>query len=255
MVFTVPNGEKTEKQVVKFSELGEPEEVNGKSYYVFKCKVSAKDMASDITAQLVDGGLSGKEYTYSVKAYAEYLLNHPSNDAQTDLVKALLNYGAMAQTYFGVNPGNLANSSFSEEAEQKMSEITAGKISDYAVKEVDLPDDVVFEGATLSLKSETTLSLYFTSEEELAFECEDYPIEPVKVGNYQVVRIRGIKAWDLANEISVNVTSSEDGTVTYSPMTYCYNVLNGQYDGDLQNLCKALIMFYARADALIHLAA
>ena len=255
MVFTVPNGEKTEKQVVKLSELGEPEEVNGKVYYVFKCKVSAKDMASDITAQLVDGGLSGKEYTCSVKAYAEYLLNHPSSDAQTDLVKALLNYGTMAQTYFGVNTGNLANSSFSEEAEQKMSGITAEKISQYAVNNVALPDDVVFAGATLSLKSETTLSLYFTSNVELAFACEDYPIETVKVGNYQVVRIRGIKAWDLAEGISVNVTSSEEGTVTYSPMTYCYNVLNGQYDGDLQNLCKALVMFYAGADALIHPAA
>ena len=134
-----------------------------------------------------------------------------------------------------------------------MSNITGEEIFRFVVNEVTLPDDVVFEGATLSLKSETTLSLYFTSDVDLSFTCEEYPIEVTTVGSYQVVRIRGIKAWDLGNAISVNVTSAAGtGTVRYSAMTYCYNVVNGEYDEKLQKLCKALFIYCAGANMLIH---
>lgn len=50
-------------------------------YYVFKCRVAAKDMTSTITAQIIDDGKQGTPYTYSVKDYADYLLEHQNDNA------------------------------------------------------------------------------------------------------------------------------------------------------------------------------
>ena len=53
---------------------------------------------------MFDGsGNSGKEYSYSVKDYAEYILeNADSYSAETViLVKAMLNYGGYSQEHFG----------------------------------------------------------------------------------------------------------------------------------------------------------
>ena len=40
------------------------------------------------------------------------------------------------------------------------------------------------------------------------------------------------------------------GTITYSPMTYCSNVLNGDTQSEaLQNVCKALYLYAEAADS------
>ncbi len=138
-----------------------------------------------------------------------------------------------------------------------MEEVTAESMA--AAKDVPVVEDignlsgVTFEGATLSLKSETTLSLYFSSTEELSFTCEDKSVELVatSVGNYKVVRIRGINAARIGDSFTVTVSKSsgESGTVTYSVLNYCYNVLSGDYDDDLKNVVKSLYVYYKAAKA------
>ena len=76
MIFKVPNGDKTNTQTVKVSEVKDhPVEIDGKTYYIFKCKVAPKDMTGEITAQIRDENRVGKTYTYSVKEYASYILS------------------------------------------------------------------------------------------------------------------------------------------------------------------------------------
>ena len=75
-----------------------------KTYYVFKCRVAAKEMTSSIQAQIIDGDRQGSLYTYSVKDYADYLIAH-QDDNQTfkeavQLVEAMLKYGTYANNYF-----------------------------------------------------------------------------------------------------------------------------------------------------------
>ena len=113
----------------------------------------------------------------------------------------------------------------------------------------DLPDDVTFEGATLSLKSETTLSLYFTEKNNatLTFTCDDKTVETEKSGNYQIARIRGIAAAELQDSFTLKINGID--AVTYSPMNYCYNALDGgTTNRRLQNTVKAL---YAYSEAAI----
>ena len=250
MHFTVPDGNGATEQtmLVKDALI---KEWNGKNYYVFKCRVAAKEMTSQIKAQIIDAGMHGTEYTYSVKDYADYLLEHA--DEREDLAKAvplvkkMLNYGARAQIYFDKNPADLANASLSEE-EKALGEVTVTAPESAIV----LPDGVSFEGATLSLKSETTLSLYFESAKTLTFECEGKNVETVTSGKYQIARIRGIKAKELKKTFTLTVKDGEEiiGTITYSPMTYCSNVLSdGTQSEALQNVCKALYLYAKAADS------
>ncbi|MBP8593681.1 MAG: leucine-rich repeat domain-containing protein [Ruminococcus sp.] len=244
MVFTVPNGSKTDTQtlLVKdvIAESSNKVVIGSKTYYKFKCSVSAKDMASEITAQLVDGEKSGTEYTYSVKEYADYLLSHTEVEEYENaapLVKAMLNYGAASQRYF--NEGAVIG-----EVED-MTVVTVPNTFEFDEASTALPEGVTFEGATLSLKSETTLSLYFKGlPADTKFTCDGKTVETAKNGEYVVARIRGIKASELENDFTV---SFKGESMTYNAMAYCYNVLNGgTHDEDLQNVCKALYL-YAQA--------
>ena len=254
MIFTIPNGSKTDTQTLLVKDVIADESnkvsIGSKTYYKFRCSISAKDMASEITAQLVDGESKGKEYTYSVKDYAEYILEHNEVEEYANaapLVKAMLNYGAASQTYFGVD-GTLANDSLTE-TDKALGDVTIPETFKFDEDNADLPEGVTFEGATLSLKSETTLSLYFKGlPADTKFTCNDKTVETAKNGDYVVARIRGIKANELENDFTVEfVESSETYNVTYNVMTYCYNVLkDGTVDDNLQNVCKALYK-YAQA--------
>ena len=251
MEFSVPNGSKTETQIVYVrSQADDPTlphavltQHGEKFYYVFKCRVSAKDMASDITARMKNGDNTGYVYTYSVKEYADYLLAHTADSEEyakaAPLVKAMLNYGTAAQTYFNVD-GTAANSGLSAE-DKNLGDVT---MTDPGFTVTALADGVTFEGATLSLKSQTTLSFYFTGlDESTEFSCEGYTAEKATSGDYLIIRVRGIKAKNLADDITLTFGGS---TVTYCPMTYCYNVLNdsgNNYSENLINVCKALYRY------------
>ena len=247
MHFTIPKNGDPDTKDIKVSEATQVE-MGGKTYYVFKCQVAAKEMTSDITAQIIDGDKHGEIYTYSVKEYADYLIAHAEENEKwakaVPLVKALLNYGAYTQIYFDKNPGKLANVGLTEE-EKALGEVTVN-VSDYDVS--GLPAGVTLGGATLSLKSETTLSLYFKSDSTLTFSCDGYKVETVKNGEYQVARIRGIKSAHIGDMLTLKVNGIK--AVTYSPLNYIKEALNGGTDDvNLQNAVKALYLYWDAAQA------
>ncbi|MCR5478733.1 MAG: leucine-rich repeat protein [Ruminococcus sp.] len=266
MIFTVPNGSKTETQELFVKDvLDKTATVDGTTYYQFKCKVSAKDMASDITAQIVDGETKGTKYTYSVREYAKYILDN-SNDYSfeiVNLVKAMLNYGSAAQEYFLNESGSdLANYDLDTNY-YAVDEVSAGNIDkpyDFDKYDRCLPEGVTFEGVTLSLKSETTLSLYFKSENEMTFvvcanfeTSSNYDADVERTGDYWVFRIRGISAAKLDSTIALHFgvpAIDNGGYVDYCPLTYCYNVINrDEGTPQLQKVCKALYLYNQAANS------
>ena len=212
-------------------------------------------MTSEIKAQIIDGDRSGEEYTYSVREYADYLLTHTSEKEEwadaAPMVRAMLNYGAYSQLYFDKNPDDLANAGLT--TEQKALGDISIDVADPVLK--DLPEGTTFEGATLSLKSVTTLSLYFKSSETLKFDCGRYTVETVQSGNYQIARIRGIKARFIGEDVTLKLGDS--GTVTYNPLNYCRNALKESTETQdqerneqikkLQNAVKALYLYWQAA--------
>lgn len=71
MYFTIPGDTVTyqtvyvNKQSDASLPYAEQKTVGDKTYYIFPCSVAAKEMTSDITAQIIDGFDQGKKYTYA----------------------------------------------------------------------------------------------------------------------------------------------------------------------------------------------
>ena len=252
MLFTKPDGTTSKVYVKDIKD--KPRTVSGNTYYVFSCGVSAKNMSGNVTAQMfVGGSSSGNPMIFSVKDYADYLLNpdngHPDREAASGLIKAMLNYGTYAQVYFGVGgvPANDTDYMTPEEKQRPENEAVSCEAPVTDISLDNLPG-VKYEGASLSLKNETTLSLYFKSKETLTFECSGRTVETVNSGSYQIARIRGIKADEIGTPITLTVSNgSEQGTVTYSALNYIDTILKGNYDSDLVNVVKALYFFYSEA--------
>ena len=158
----------------------------------------------------------------------------------------MLNYGAYAQLYFtpDTDPALLANVG----RESDLGGVTAETIGKSTYTN-ELNGVAEFSGATLSLKSQTTLSLYFTSDVDLTLTC-DHEYETEKKNGYQIIRIRNIHAKNLMDDFTVTVSDgANSGTISYSPMNYCYNVLNDENQSEaLQNVCKALYLYAEAAD-------
>ena len=116
MYFTIP-GDTVTYQTVYVNEqpdasLPHAEKVNvgDKTYYVFPCSVAAKEMTSTITAQIINGDNQGNKYYYSVKHYADYLIEHADSDGTDEekawakavpLVEEMLQYGNYASVEKG----------------------------------------------------------------------------------------------------------------------------------------------------------
>lgn len=248
MHFTIPTGNGTTTYDVPVSEAKVVK--SGDKYYdVFMCPVAAKEMTASVKAQMSDGTVFGTEYSYSVKEYADYLLEHANENAEWEkalpIVKAMLNYGAYSQLYFDKNTGELANANLTEQ-EKELGDVTID-IDYYPV--VNPFDEATFVGATLSLRSETTLSLYFKSSDELTFSGLD--IEKETSGDYQIARIRGIKAAQLGDILMLTIQGSNyQYSMRYSPMYYCKNVLaDDTQDEKLRNVAKALYLYWKAAES------
>ena len=246
----------------------------GKKYYVFKCNVAAKQMTSEISAQLKDKNGEGIVYTYSVREYAKYILDHTDVQEYADaapLVKALVTYGSMAQVYFGVNVNDLANNIMEEWEREVLIEaleyFTIDDDAGYYEGPVRLDNGFEFSGASLVLKSKTVLKLYFDIPEglngTLGVVSTDnkpvsYDVQASKDGRHVVLRIKDIKPADIFNRnylISCVLTSASDGAKVdtfytyYSPANYAYNVLNDRDSDDtIKNLVRALIYYSDEAD-------
>ena len=247
MQFTLPNGTITK---VLVSEAQTNTTINAeKTYYRFPCEVASYEMTQDIKAQMFDGnGKCGKEYTYTVRDYAQYLIDHVDlyQDAYPFAV-AMLNYGACSQKYFNKAVDELANK-YLNVNELEIPDRFEGYIDNFVANKAENKVLGQFAGLSMVLKSETTLNLFYEPKEgidvsKLTFLVDGKEITPVKRGQYYILPLENIRANELENSKTFTVT---DGTNTlsgdYCAMMYCYLVLNateGTYADDLVTLVKA----------------
>ena len=243
--------------------------MNGKTYYVFHLPVAAKEMTSKLKVQIVDPGSSfeGKEYTFTVQDYADrviYIANNPEYYGIEDnreyvkakpLVEALLNYGTAAQKYFGWNTDYPANDNV-EANNRYLGNVPTSILPQYNPESTKLPDGVTFGGASLSLESETTLTFYFSNPSGVKLSFYDGKgarISSGTSGEYITVRVKNIPAHKLSDYVTLSIKAEGDSgeySITYNPMTYCYNVLTRPLSAtrtqDLKDLMKAFY-FYNQA--------
>ena len=239
MHFTFPNGKTEDVNVSQ----AEKKNVNGTECYVFKCNVAATEMTDTIKAQIKTSSGNGTEYCYTVKEYADYLFAHTAdNKAYEDaeeLVRAMLNYGAYAQKFKEYNTDSLP--------------CVPSDVSEYVINEhgytASAGAKVEFTGANLSMLSNITLRLFFKADDitDVKFMNGAKELEIGKNNGLYFVEIANITPDELSNDFTVSI--SDGGFVTYSPMTYCYQVSQTSNDAALVNLVKAIAMYNDAAKA------
>ena len=247
MRFTVNGNVNGKEQIVPVKDLTP----NKEGYYIFRCNVVAKEMADEITAQvyLSENNPVGDAYTYSVREYAAYIIEHPEKYSvkAVELVKAMLNYGAAAQTYFGYHTSDLANSVLPTDEQQ--SSLSAGHLSLYR------KGDVLPELVSISLKSTITMKLYFKTEDLEAknvtsFEYKNETLTATDSGDYTIIVIEGIPAQNFTGIVTINyyvAGNQEAESIKYRPSNYAYSVLNQPTGGvvteELKGVVSALCSF------------
>ncbi len=214
-------------------------------YYKFTCYVAAKELTSVIKAQVITSLADTEVKEYTVKQYAEYMLEHSDvYAAELDIVKALLNYGTASQFYFDYNTDNLANDTELMTAEEKV--IGHRNIDSFAPVIEGEAGEVVYYGASLTLKSETSLNFYFridnpVSESMTITVNGIYDAALEKNGNLYQFTIENISAHQLGD---VYVLETGGQTITYSALSYAYTAQQSS-NPELVDVANALVAYYS----------
>ena len=244
MQFTLPNGDI--ETVYSYSTF--TAEVNGETYNIFTCNIAAKEMTSEIKAQMFSSDAEGQIYSFTVADYANYIIKNSSkySSETVALVKAMMNYGKYAKVYFD---GEVL------EATAEMNNVTADMLAEYKMSESgELPEGITYYGSSLLLESKTVVRHYFKVEEGV--DAESYGFSEHKGMYYYyddelLARNLVDPSWNFR---------FNDYTLTYGPMSYSYAVLTNQSDDKaLVNLVKSLYLYgkaasdYYFADAPFYL--
>ena len=235
---------------------------NGKTLYKFSCPVNAAQMSDTIETRIVIDNNTKEEYSYSVKEYASELLSK-SNEYPAEtvkLVKALLNYGTAAQTFFKYNTDNPANGILSDADKA----VDAADFDAYkAVIKADSPNGqnkgLSYYGSSLICKSEMTVRHYFMVNE--GCDINNYKFSYVNAYGNEVsltpkkasdgvycVDINGIMARNLNSNYACKVTGKNKACIfelDYGPFSYSQKVINsGNSSTELKNLVNALFWYW-----------
>lgn len=278
MNFTLPNGTTSKVYVSGTHEDGSTATTDttvkdGVTYYVFTCEVAAKEMTSDIRAQMIgnNGEKKGTVHTYTVKEYADYILSHMSADesltsrATIQLVKGMLNYGGAAQKYFGYKTDKLASDGLTLTGAVFNDTSIINNITNDANKASVTHDNakVTFKSAYLSLNSTTDLCVYVqfaddvtVKEDMFAIWCntdqiskDQYEVTKVNEENCYKITLHGMKASMLNEKYAfyVELSDTEYAELAYGADSYAYTVMSSACDNinNIESLREVVKALYA----------
>ncbi len=240
--------EKPENSYMRFTVNGNVQKVYVKDaelkdgQYYFRCDVTAKEMADEITAQFYydDDTPAEMTYKYSVRKYAGYIINHPDEYSKETimLVEAMLNYGASSQVYFNHNTDNLANSIL-DDGQQHTSYSGMPTFTDKG--------DISPAKVSLVLNSTLTLKLYFKNEDVAdvtSFQYGSKTLTPTVSGDYTIISIEGLKATQFNRVLNIRCYtngSTSYKSIRYSPANYAYIVINSNNGGIITNELNSVV--------------
>ena len=238
------------------------------NYIIVTCKVCAAEMSCDVNVSFTLGDKTETE-VYSVRKYGDSVLNptaewltkykaqYPDGTAKSyanlvALVKAMLDYGAKAQTVFGVNfgvnTGDPANSILTGANAYTMDENVDSAKIDEAINEAN--DELASDMTELFGENFKTPSLVFLDESalKLYFEKKDPAFDTTGLtpwNNYFVIQKRNIPAKELDTLQNFRVNNKD---IKYSALDYA-KALAAAGNADNAALAKALYWYNQAANA------
>ncbi|MCC8131668.1 MAG: hypothetical protein LIO72_08040 [Ruminococcus sp.] len=220
-------------------ETGNTYEVNCICYTVY---VKPNQFSDMIYVYLTDGTSVTDTYEYSVDTYCLEAIN--KNLEETDLCKALLNYGYYASIYDSESGTNIL-----DDIDGWVDPVAEEWTVDLSSYSGTTTDGVA---KTLILGSSVVIRLYLTADvaddnDVFTFEgntLEKYAIDDEYYSYYIEFKVP-------ARKMSEMLTVSKNGEefTKYSVLSYVNNVINSdEYDDALKNLCKAIYHYSVAAD-------
>ncbi len=244
-----PDGEVKTSYNVSVSDVP----VNEDGISVISVRLAAVQMTDKVTVVTQKNGKAlGEEHTYSVRDYVDKVLSSPDCKEYHSAVRAILNYGTMAQKHFGVNTDKLANDGIYRENTNPINVVTD---IDCAAPEWTDGETLIFTGYEAFLESNTTFRIYFTysGEAELSAtvqrDCIDEQSTKVHFdeteGRYYV-RITNIAPTLYAKQYTVKVSDGSDTlTVTASVLNYADSLISSSETTDTQkDAARAMYQHY-----------
>ena len=266
-VFTLADGTVTQQPLSEFKKAS----YNGVNTVVINTKMVPAYITRSVTMKIV--GSDGKEsegFTYSIYEYAKDYIKYATTETEYQkalpLVKAMLDYGAYSQLFFGVDASNLAN--YDRVSNLKLTEGNVEQTSCDSVFNAITNEEtgtlgneeLIYQNMSLVCESETSMKLYFQNKNNLTLDQikEKYAIKvydsegniiPDDGCDMQVegekfwIKIKNLGPVKLSADYTVEFTSdagTQRGTV--SPICYIKKAMKRD-DMNLQNLCKAMYLY------------
>ena len=233
-------------------------EVNGMYKFAYE-GLAAKNMADVIyvrpyTVNETTGGQYGEVTEVSIQKYAEAALG--KNEKLDELLVAMLNYGADAQSLFFHNTNNLANANIKTLAPE-LADVKAdlGAIVDsyaHAEGEVRINDAALLMGTDIGMKyvmnlveGATTYELEYSKNADFSESTTIAMVETKGNGGVQMKGIYNIKFAELQDVFYVRpVVDGEAGaTLTYSVESYVLRISDVTSNNGLYHAAMSLACF------------
>ena len=220
-------------------------------YYVVSAALAAAQMTDEIIIEIVVDGQVQQTKTYTVKQYAQTVLDDQNMSQYHSLVLEMLSYGAKAQLYFAYNTGNLANVGNEIEYPAQVPGDTLEIVKSGEVSGIS------YYGASLLYLNKIAVRYYFTAPngvEGLTFKVGETTYQAAVKDGLYYVEIPGINPQEYADIISLVVSDgTTDMTIGYSPMHYITRMYNRSTTQDaLKDLLQAMYGYHLAADSTVN---
>ena len=233
-------------------------------YYKVQVNVAAAEMSCPITATLTNANGDSAVETYCVRDYADVILNSESDFSKgfvaangakkyavlVDLIKKTLDYGAKAQTRFGVTGFELANNGI----DYTMQPITA---DDIITKKTDMTKGLsklglTYVGTSVVFLSQTTLRHYYVVTNHDLFDS-------FKASANFTYGEKGSRIYFDRKDISASLLDAAqtfgigESEYNYSVLDYCKLVIADQNKSQAdRELCMATYWYNKAAKAYFY---
>ena len=217
---------------------------NAEGLYVVHTDVFASQMTENITLQLVVNGVECAERSFTVREYAETILNGAYGEKAQTLLKHTLNYGAAAQNYFDINTEDAANKGYEIE-------YTAQFPAEYpqTVKNGQI-DGIAYYGASLLIKEKITLRYYFVADslEGVTFTANGAVCKTGQKNGMFYVDVPGINPHQYSESVLLCAVKGEQRLeVSYSPLYYMVRMSQTTDSEPLKKLLSAMYGYHESA--------
>ena len=217
---------------------------NKHSCYKFTCNVYAKQMTDNIVATLKTSSGTWKE-VYSIQSYIEKAKDS-TNEKLKNLMNAMVVYGGYAQMLFGYNINNLAGGSLGD-----VSGVTKNMLVDYKYTKEGKEENLSIYGASLLLKEQTTLRMYYKLAEgnisKYIFKIDGEDVQPIQSGdsNIYYIELSNIIAPDLDKPHTF--TAGNINVSNYRALSYVNMALDNEKSSENNKKTAAALYLYWKA--------